>query len=143
LTLVTAGRVGKPHGRDGSFYVERPRHELPEGAEVTLAGRAHRIVRRAGTDERPLIRLADLDDPGGVRGQLLLVEDQLGEGEWLVSDLVGLSVPGMGKVAQVIDAPSCSVLELQDGTLIPLVSDAVRSVDLEAGEIEVDRDFLG
>jgi 16S rRNA processing protein RimM len=143
LTLVTAGRVGKPHGRDGSFYVERPRHELPEGAEVTLAGHAHRIVRRAGTDERPLIRLADLDDPGGVRGELLLVEDQLGEGEWLASDLVGLSVPGMGKVAQVIDAPSCSVLELEDGTLIPLVSDAVRSVDLEAGEIEVDRDFLG
>jgi len=140
---VTAGRVGKPHGRDGSFYVERPRHELPEGAEVTLAGRAHRIVRRAGTDERPLIRLADLDDPDVVRGELLLVEDQLGEGEWLASDLVGLSVPGMGKVAQVIDAPSCSVLELEDGTLIPLVSDAVRSVDLEAGEIEVDQDFLG
>jgi 16S rRNA processing protein RimM len=143
LTLVTAGRVGKPHGLDGSFYVERPRHELPEGAEVTLAGRAHRIVRRAGTDERPLIRLADLDDPGGVRGELLLVEDQLGEGEWLASDLVGLSVPGMGKVVQVIDAPSCSVLELEDGTLIPLVADAVRSVDFEAGEIEVDRDFLG
>jgi 16S rRNA processing protein RimM len=143
LTLVTAGRVGKPHGRDGSFYVERPRHELPEGAEVTLAGHAHRIVRRAGTDERPLIRLADLNDPGGARGELLLVEDRLGEGEWLASDLVGLSVPGMGKVAQVIDAPSCSVLELEDGTLIPLVSDAVRSVDLEAGEIEVDRDFLG
>ena len=49
----------------------------------------------------------------------------------------------MGTVAQVIDGPSCSVLELEDGTLIPLVSDAVRSVDLEAGEIEVDRDFLG
>ena len=60
-----------------------------------------------------------------------------------MTDLVGLSVRGMGTVAQVIDAPSCSVLELEDGTLIPLVSDAVRSVDLEAGEIEVDRDFLG
>ena len=143
MTLVTAGRVCKPHGRDGSFYVDRPRHELPEGAEVTLAGRSHRIVRRAGTDERPLIRLADLDDPGAIRGELLLVEDELGEGEWLASDLVGLSVPGMGRVAQVIDAPSCSVLELEDGTLIPLVSDAVRAVDLEAGEIEVDRNFVG
>jgi len=140
---VTAGRVGKPHGLDGSFYVERPRHELPEGAEVTLAGHAHRIVRRAGTDERPLIRLAGVDDPGALGGELLLVEDELGQGEWLASDLVGLSVPGLGKVAQVIDAPSCSVLELEDGTLIPLVSDAVRSVDLDAGEIEVDRDFLG
>ena len=140
---MTAGRVGKPHGLDGSFYVERPRHELPEGAEVTLAGHAHRIVRRAGTDERPLIRLAGVDDPGALGGELLLVEDELGQGEWLASDLVGLSVPGLGEVAQVIDAPSCSVLELEDGTLIPLVSDAVRSVDLDAGEIEVDRDFLG
>ena len=140
---MTAGRVGKPHGLDGSFYVERPRHELPEGAEVTLAGHAHRIVRRAGTDERPLIRLAGVDDPGALGGELLLVEDELGQGEWLASDLVGLSVPGLGKVAQVIDTPSCSVLELEDGTLIPLVSDAVRSVDLDAGEIEVDRDFLG
>ena len=143
MTLVTAGRVGKPHGLDGSFYVERPQHELPEGAELTLAGNTHRIVRRAGTDERPLIRLADLDDPAALRGELLLVEDELGEGEWLASDLVGLSVPGMGTVAQVIDGPSCSVLELDDGTLIPLVSDSVRSVDLEAGEIDVQRDFLG
>jgi len=102
LTLVTAGRVGKPHGLDGSFYVERPRHELPEGAEVTLAGHAHRIVRRAGTDERPLIRLAGVDDPGALGGELLLVEDELGQGEWLASDLVGLSVPGLGKVAQPI-----------------------------------------
>jgi 16S rRNA processing protein RimM len=141
LTLVTAGRVGKPHGLDGSFYVERPRHELPEGAEVSLAGHAHRIVRRAGTDERPLIRLADLDDPGGVRGELLLVDDQLGEGEWLASDLVGLSVPGMGKVAQVIDAPSCSVLELEDGTLVPFISDAIRSVG--GGEIHLHEHFLG
>ena len=143
MTLVTAGRVGKPHGLDGSFYVERPRHELPEGEEVTLAGRAGRCGARAGTDERPLIRLEGLAEPGGLRGELLLVEDELGEGEWLASDLVGLSVPGLGKVAQIIDAPSCSVLELEDGTLIPLVSDAVRSVDLDAGEIEVDRDFLG
>ena len=80
---MTAGRVGKPHGLDGSFYVERPRHELPEGAEVTLAGHAHRIVRRAGTDERPLIRLAGVDDPGALGGELLLVEDELGQGEWL------------------------------------------------------------
>ena len=34
LTLVTAGRVGKPHGLDGSFYVEAPRHALPEGTAL-------------------------------------------------------------------------------------------------------------
>jgi 16S rRNA processing protein RimM len=142
LTLVTAGRVGKPHGLDGSFYVEGPRHELPEGEELVLAGGTHRIERRAGTDERPLIRLAGVEDPGALRGELLLVEDELGEGEWLAADLVGLDVPGMGTVSRLIDAPSCTLLELGDGTLIPFVADAIRSVDREAGEIQVNREFL-
>ena len=141
MTLVTAGRVGKPHGLDGSFYVEDPRHELPEGAELVVHGRGLRIERRAGTDERPLIRLAGLEDPGALRGELLLVEDELQEGEWLAADLVGLSVPGMGAVARVVDGVSCSVLELEDGTLIPFVSDAVEQVDLDAREIRVRPGF--
>jgi 16S rRNA processing protein RimM len=143
LTLVTAGRVGKPHGLDGSFYVDRPRHALPEGTELIVGGSTHRIVRRAGTDERPLIRLADVQDPGALRGELLLVEDELGEDEWLASDLVGCRVPGLGTVTQVVDAPSCSVLELDDGTLVPFVSDAIARVDLDAGEIHVRAEFLG
>jgi 16S rRNA processing protein RimM len=143
LTLVTAGRVGKPHGLDGSFYVDGPRHELPEGAELTVGGRTHRIARRAGTDERPLIRVSDVDDPRPLRGELLLIEDELAEGEWLAGDLVGCRVPGLGAVTRVVDAPSCSILELEDGTLIPFVSDAIEHVDLDAGEIRVRADFLG
>jgi 16S rRNA processing protein RimM len=142
LTLVTAGRVGKPHGLDGSFYVEGARHELAEGVVLTVAGAEHRVTRRAGTDERPLIRLAELDDPRPLRGELLLVEDELAEGEWLASDLVGCSVPGLGAVARVVDAPSCSVLELEDGTLVPFVSDAIERVDLDAREIRVRKEFL-
>jgi 16S rRNA processing protein RimM len=141
LTLVTAGRVGKPHGRDGSFYVEGAAHALPAGLTVVLADRPHAIARRAGTGERPLIRLSGLDDPRAVRGELLLVEEELGEGEWLASDLVGRSVPGHGRVARVIDGPSCSVLELEDGALVPFVSDAIESVG--EGEIVVNEDFVG
>ena len=140
---MTAGRVGKPHGLDGSFYVDGARHELPEGAELTVAGRPHRIARRAGTDARPLIRLAALDDPRPLRGELLLIEDVLADDEWLASDLVGCRVPGLGTVGQVVDAPSCSILELDDGTLIPFVSDAIERVDLDAGEIHVRAGFLG
>ena len=60
------------------------------------------------------------------------MEDELGEGEWLASDLVGCRVPGLGTVARVVDAPSCSVLELDDGTLVPFISDAIERVDLDA-----------
>jgi 16S rRNA processing protein RimM len=140
---VTAGRVGKPHGLDGSFYVERPRHALPEGASLAVAGSTHQIVRRAGTDGRPLIRLAGIEDPGRLRGEILLIEDELAEDEWLAADLVGCRVPGLGTVTQVIDGPSCSVLEVEDGTLIPFVGDAIDRIDLDAGEIHVNREFLG
>ena len=142
MTLVTAGRVGKPHGLDGSFYVDTPRHELAEGTSVVIADQHREITRRGGTDERPLIRLAGIDDPRPLRGELLLVEDELGDDEWLASQLTGLSVRGAGTVSRVIDAPSCSVLELDDGTLIPFIADAVVSIDLDAGEIRVNPDYL-
>ena len=138
---MTAGRVGKPHGRDGSFYVEGAAHALPVDSTVFLRDRPHEIQRRAGTDDRPLIRLSGVDDPGALRGELLLVDEQLGNEEWRASDLLGCSVPGHGRVVRVLDGPSCSVLELDDGTLIPFVSDAIRSV--QPGEILVNADFLG
>ena len=141
MTLVTAGRVGKPHGRDGSFYVEGAAHGLAVGTLLTLGGRTHVIERRAGTDTRPLVRLRGVDDPRPLRGELLLVDEQLAEDEWLASDLVGAAVPGHGRVVKVVDAPSCSVLELEDGTLVPFVADAIRSI--EGGEILLNEDFLG
>jgi len=144
LTLVTAGRVGTPHGLDGSFYVDAPRHALPEGCTVFVQSEARTVERRAGTDDRPLVRLTGVSDPRALRGEPLLVEDELEEGEWLASDLVGCRVPELeGSVARILDAPSCSVLELEDGTLIPLISDAVERVDTEAREIHVHKDFLG
>jgi 16S rRNA processing protein RimM len=141
LTLVTAGRVGKPHGRDGSFYVEGACHALPADTTLLLRNSPHTITRRAGTDERPLIRLSDVPDPGAYRGELLLVDEQLGNDEWLASDLLGRSVPGHGRVVGVLDGPSCSLLELSDGTLVPFVSDAIRSVG--DGQIVLNDHFLG
>jgi 16S rRNA processing protein RimM len=141
LTLVTAGRVGKPHGLDGSFYVDGASHPLAAGTAVSIGARSYEVERRAGTDERPLIRLAGLDDPRELRGELLLVEAQLADDEWLAADLLRCSVPGRGRVVRVLDGPSCSVLELEDGTLVPFVSDAIRSV--EGGEIQLNEDFLG
>jgi 16S rRNA processing protein RimM len=143
LTLVTAGRVGRPHGRDGSFYVEDPREPLEAGAAVTLAGSQRKIERRAGTAERPLLRLAGVEDPRPLRGEALLVEAQLEEGEWLAADLVGCEVEGIGRVERVVEAPSCDVLELGDGTLVPFVSDAILAVDVERRTIRADLGYLG
>jgi len=144
LTEVTAGRVGRAHGRDGSFYVDGAAFDFPEGSRVSVAGSEHEVVRRAGTDDRPLIRLGGIDDPNALRGEILLVEEELEDDEYLVSDLVGCQIPGLGRVERVLDAPSCTLLEVgEEGHLVPLIGDAVKRVDLVGKIIEVDRDFLG
>lgn len=147
--LVTAGRVGRPHGLDGSFAVLEPKHDLARGTELTVAGATHTVARRAGTDARPLVRLSGVDDreaAASLRGEPLLVSEAqapLGEGEWLAVELIGCEIDGLGAVVRVIPGPSCDVLELDEGTLVPLIGDAVRSVDVQARQIEVDRRFLG
>jgi len=144
LTLVTAGRVGKPHGRDGSFYVDGPRAPFELGASVQIGDESHEIVRRDGIDDRPLIRLAGVEDPSALRGEIMLVDEELEDDEYLAADLIGCEVPGLGRVQRVLDAPSCALLEVGDeGHLVPRIGDAVKKVDLERKVIEVDRDFLG
>jgi 16S rRNA processing protein RimM len=143
--LVTAGVVGRTHSLDGSFYVERPDHPFDRGAVVRVDGRELTVDRRAGTDDKPLVRLVGIgtrEAARALRGELLLVEASLAEGEWLAEDLVGCRVEGLGAVVRVIDAPSCDLLELEGGELVPLISDAVHSVDLDARTIEIDRRFL-
>lgn len=142
---MTAGVVGRTHGLDGSFHVEHPDHPLDVGTAVRIDGRERTVERRAGTDRRPLVRVTGVDSreaAAALRGELLLVESTLAEGEWLADDLVGCRVEGLGEVVRVVAAPSCDLLELEGGELVPLVSDAVLNVDLGNATIEIDRRFL-
>ena len=147
--LVPVGRVGRPHGRDGSFHVEAPAHALPVGAELTVAGRPALVERRGGTDARPLIRLSGItqrEEAGALRGEALLaaaVDAPLAEGEWLAEDLVGCMIEGLGEVRRVVSAPSCDVLEVGErGVLVPFIAQAIRAVDPIGRSIELDRGFL-
>ena len=147
--LVCVGRVGRAHGRDGAFYVEAPEHPLEVGSQVRVADRPAEVERRAGSSERPIVRLSGVSDRGAalaLRGEALLVPESqapLGEGEWLAGDLVGCRVEGLGEVHAVVHGPSCDLLEVGERrVLVPLVRDAVLSVDLDARRIEVDHDFL-
>jgi 16S rRNA processing protein RimM len=137
------GRVGRSHGRDGSFYVEGADHELAVGTEVSIGPHRAVIDRRGGTDARPLVHVAGLD-ASDLRGRPLLVDEPLEEGEYLAADLVGCEIPGVGRIERIVNGPSCDVLEAgPDGTLVPFVADAIERVDLDARVVEVDRSFLG
>ena len=75
----------------------------------------------------------------------------LGEDEWYAEDLEGCLVAdgdrSLGRVRRLLALPSCDVLEVERGDapdlLVPLVRDAVRSVDVAARRIDVDSAFLG
>src|SRR4051812_26322641 len=56
--LVEARRVGPAPGLDGSFHGAGPGGGPPAlGGLVMVAGARVKIERRAGTDERPILRL--------------------------------------------------------------------------------------
>ena len=147
--LVTVGRVGRPHGLDGRFRVDAPDPALAAGTTVIVAGDEYVVERCGGTAERPLVKLRGVSDRDAavlLRGERLLMREAdapLAEREWLAADLVGCLVPGFGRVARVVGGPSCDVLELDDGTLVPFVADAVKSIDVARRRIEVDEAFLG
>ena len=155
---LAGGRVGRPHGLDGSFHVLEPRAALLElGATVRVGDRETEIVRRAGTDDRPIVRLDGVDTreaAGALRGVELLVPRSaappLEDDEWWAEDLVGCRVVDgareLGRVERLMPLPSCEALEVAAGDetfLVPLVRDAVRSVDVAAKLIDVDVAFLG
>src|SRR4051812_2705807 len=59
---IEAGRVGRPHGLDGSFYVARPEPDLLSTTiPLTVAGVTRHVVRRSGTDSRPILRVRGVD----------------------------------------------------------------------------------
>jgi 16S rRNA processing protein RimM len=148
--------VGRPHGNEGAFTVAQPTERsglLDPGRAVRVAGRDLMIEWRKGTAERPILKLAGVDGRE-LRGEPITVPrsalGSLGEDEFLVDDLVGAEVldgsERLGRVREVLLLPAADVLEVEregkEPLLVPLVGDAVRSIDVEAGRIDVDRDFL-
>ena len=147
--LVKVGRVGKPHGLDGSFFVEHASEDADrfvKGATLHVDGEPAEIVVSKRSRGRPVIRL-DRDAPRGA--ELAVPRDQLppaGEDEYYEFQLVGLTVEEeggrpLGSVAAVIPGPANDVLELDSGLLLPLVGACIRQVDLDAGRIHIARGF--
>ncbi len=155
---LPAGRVGRAHGLDGSFYVTRPVARLLEpGTVLSVGGRPRTIVRRAGTDTHPIVRLEGVEGreaAEALRGEELAVESheapRLQEGEWWAHELEGCEVVAggraIGTVLRMLELPSCEALAVRragaDVLVVPMVSDAIVDVDVAAGRIEVDPRFL-
>jgi 16S rRNA processing protein RimM len=148
-SFVRVGRVGRPHGLDGSFVVEDA-SEDPErfavGAELWVDGEPAHVVARRHARGRPVVLL----DRPVARGASLTVPVELlgppaGDG-YYVFQLVGLRVEeeggrALGQVTDVAPGVANDVLELDTGILLPMHEECIREIDLAAGTIVVAPGF--
>ena len=132
------------------------------GSEVQIGGTLRRVTRVAGHSARPIMRVEGCDrreDAEALTGSELMVARadvaELEPDEWWAEDLEGCAVYDgerpVGVVSALLALPSCEVLEVRrpsddassPSLLVPLIQDAVRSVDIERRAIDVDLRFLG
>jgi 16S rRNA processing protein RimM len=148
--LVTVGRVGRPHGVDGSFFVEGASNapeRFARGAVLLVDGKPAEItVSKRGAGGRPVIKL----ERSVPRGATLAVrrEDlpEPDEDAYYVFQLVGLRVEeeggrALGTVTEVENGPANDTLALDTGLLLPLVESCVLDIDLDERRILVARGF--
>ena len=160
---VLIGKVGSPVGIKGEFRVNlysQDSGNLKEG-KVLLLERAEKSVSGAiekvrYQKDKPVVRLTGIEDRNAaedIRGMDVSIYakdmEELPEGEHYVRDLIGckgvdLAQGGseIGVLRDVIQNTAQSVLDVStpDGkqVLIPAVDAFLRSIDEEAGVIEVE-----
>ena len=145
------GRVGRPHGLDGSFFVEAPSDDarwFEVGARLLAAGAEVEVVgARRGSGGRPVVLL----DRRLPRGTPLEVPREAlpptADGEYYTFELVGLEViedggRSLGRVLAVVPGVANDSLELDGGALLPLVEACIRVVDLGGQRILVASGFF-
>jgi 16S rRNA processing protein RimM len=146
---IQVGRVGRPHGLDGSFVVERasddPERFAP-GAEILVNGEAATVTESKRAGGRLVVRLDREVERGAVLSVPREALHQTADDEYYVFQLVGLDVQeqgggSLGRVQDVAPGVANDALELDSGLALPLVEDCVLSVDLERGVIVVAPGF--
>jgi 16S rRNA processing protein RimM len=130
---------------------------LEPGGVIWLAGAPVTIAWRKGTPTRPLLKVDGVDDRDAARAlagsEIGVPREALGPlapGEHRVEDLIGSEVVDgdlrVGLVRDVIALPSVEALEVEregrDPLLVPLVRDAIRSIDPESKRVDVRLGFL-
>jgi len=148
--LVPVGRVGKPHGLDGSFFVEGPSRaaeRFAKGAPLWVGGEAARVETSKQARGRPVIRLDRKVERGSTLSVPRAALPPAEEDAYYVFELVGLIVQEeggdeLGRVVDVQEYPANDVLELDSGLALPLVEACIREVDVAGGRIVVSPGFV-
>jgi 16S rRNA processing protein RimM len=147
--LVQVGRVGRPHGLDGSFVVEDASENerlFDPGAALFAGGEPVTVAARKRSGRRLVVKL---DRPAPRGAELAVLRSRLPEpeaGSWYVFQLVGLQVVEdggrvLGVVQDVEPGVANDVLALDSGLRLPMHEQCIRTIDAKAGRIMVASGF--
>ena len=147
---MPVGRVGRPHGLDGAFVVEQGSDDPGRyvvGAELHVDGVPAKVIvsRRVGRG-RHAIRLDRSVERGAVLTVLRSQLPHLPEGEFYAFEIIGLRVEEVGGrqcgiVKDLLPGPANDNLELEDGTLVPMIEDAIAAIDPTEGVVLLNPGF--
>ena len=149
------GRIGPPHGLDGTVYVwpdtDDPARFSP-GARMQVEGREVRVERIRRSPERLFVKFRGISDrtaAGRLRGRYLFIEERqrrpLRSGEYWPDQLEGLEVriptgESVGRVKEVVWAEVQNRLVIETGAglrEVPFVDELVPQVCPNEGYITV------
>lgn len=155
---IVLGRIGRPHGLDGSVRLEGHGGAVPlsAGMDVEVGGEPARLDSVKGTGERPIVRVSlagDRESAEALRGRdVAIPADRLpepAEDEWYHVDLVGcralVGERDLGEVADVLSYPANDVLVVRrpgaEDLLVPFVAEVVLEVDVAGRRLALSEDF--
>ena len=147
--LVSVGRIGRPHGLDGSVVVERPSENealFEPGNTLYVGGEPASVAGRKSAGGRLVVKFDRSVERGA---EVAVPRAELPEPEadsYYVFQLVGLDVVEeggrrLGAVREVSPGVANDVLELDSGLALPMHEECVREVDLAEGRIVVTAGF--
>ena len=153
--MIRVGQVVGAFGIAGAVKV-RSLTDFPDrfapGSELTMGGVGHRVEWSRQQATGLVVKLAGVDDRTAAQAQRLryleVPEDSLRplpDGRWYHHQLVGLAVRSesgcdLGTLTEVVEPPANDVWVARRGgdeLLIPVIPDAVLSVDVGAGTVTV------
>jgi 16S rRNA processing protein RimM len=154
--MLEIGRVTKAHGLRGEVVVllTTDRHERVEPGAVLSSDRGELVVAESRPhQDRWLVRFDSChsrEDADALRGLLLRAEPLEDPDELWVHELIGCTMldgAGIdrGKVVAVVANPAADLLQLEDGTLVPVVfvveapDEGVVRVEAPDGLFELNR----
>ncbi len=149
--FVRVGQVAGAFGLRGQIKVQPltdfAAERFRKGAPLRIDGKDVEVESSSIHKGRPLLKLKGVDTIDAAEAlQFKLIEaperPQMGRGEFLSSDLVGLSVrmadgEALGNVDEVLPNPAHEILVVGE-IMIPLVERFVKSIDVPGGSIVVE-----